>query len=808
MKQFLFALVLLFPSIIFAQDAAKTDVLIEPNRDRAVNVAMTSVTVARQAAIPDLTQFSAGKHAPKQLAIVISGGASLGTYQAGFMYFLTEVVKATPEFDLRVFTGASAGSANGLISLVNTCLPRNPNPLDDVGFKVWAPVGYYGLFDEDKVTGNSIFDRTAMQKTSEEIWKAFEQGFPESCDIVFGVTTTRVEAERIELVPGLTVPNQTVRFVVRVTGRGVGKPVRIKNYVNQFSRTPEPVLPFKAAETQEASRHNFEVLRDTVFASMAYPVAFAPVEIDYCEATFDPKTGTSGPFECETPTHTDTFVDGGVYDNNPLRLALHLERRGLEVTPQGQIRWRPAELAPDEQEFARYNGTSYLYVDQDTFAYPSEPPRVRAPKQLQLLEQLQVQASNFVETARARELFALVNEDPTLGERMRLTTANFPTVSAHIGAFMGLLEYDFRYHDFYMGMYDGYKNAVIAMEQSGLRVDLRTLFGIPEDPAQVDPQWRPFTCILGTLEPGFEAYQRTCNEGSLHNFRVLTQIALDRVYAHCSQLEKTDENKTTHHHCQLAMAGKEPPHVSGVSQPANAKHWRYQDGEEEFDHTMRLMADYGFHFRDLGLEPDEAERGRVKIRRKLLKMVKYIADAQDSVADRTALLTVGRSAVNSIEYEPPVDWLYVLLGSASEIGMSLLPWDWNYSWARLHWSVQVYGLFQLITRDQDDIQISPMIGGELELLPITNQYVQFMLGLRGGYQMSTHDWLNPDNCSGEDVKLDNRLCSQPILSPYFAMSLLERLRLQLSVNIYPLTFDFTDDNNRTDIWLGIGAQFF
>ena len=57
------------------------------------------------------------------VGITISGGVSLGAYEAGFSYYLTETLKAnqTTEFRPKYYTGASAGGINSLLSLIESC---------------------------------------------------------------------------------------------------------------------------------------------------------------------------------------------------------------------------------------------------------------------------------------------------------------------------------------------------------------------------------------------------------------------------------------------------------------------------------------------------------------------------------------------------------------------------------------------------------------------------------------------------------------------------------------------------------------
>ena len=55
---------------------------------------------------------------PPLLGLTVSGGVSLGSFEAGYLYYLFEALKLNPGLaDPRIFTGASAGSVNALLEV-------------------------------------------------------------------------------------------------------------------------------------------------------------------------------------------------------------------------------------------------------------------------------------------------------------------------------------------------------------------------------------------------------------------------------------------------------------------------------------------------------------------------------------------------------------------------------------------------------------------------------------------------------------------------------------------------------------------
>ena len=111
-----------------------------PSTELTVEIAKRTIELSAMRAVPDEIVTKVSEKA--QLGFTISGGVSLGSYQAGFMYIMSEAVKENSGvLDLKVASGASAGSANALMSVLTTCSEPNPKPMEDLGFKVWTGVG-------------------------------------------------------------------------------------------------------------------------------------------------------------------------------------------------------------------------------------------------------------------------------------------------------------------------------------------------------------------------------------------------------------------------------------------------------------------------------------------------------------------------------------------------------------------------------------------------------------------------------------------------------------------------------------------
>jgi hypothetical protein len=765
-------------------------------------------------------QPEGARPAPQALSFTVSGGVSLGAYEAGALYVLTEAAKRSEgEFDVRIATGASAGSANALISLMESCRPIQDDPAQGLGFRTWLPVGMAQLFRPAQVSAISVLTREPLERALERLEHAFTAGLRADCDVVLGVSATREVATHAVLSnraaeAALEIPRQIERFVLRTRGRGPGRAPRIDNYVDPRARLPQPLLPLEAGDDDAAQTRNFRRLAELLYASAAFPLAFAPYALAHCET--DPNAGAQPDPRCTAPSRT-RFIDGGVFDNSPLRSNHDIVQRGLRRGADGRAHWldlreqtgaAPAASALPDVRFS--------YVDPATRAFPpldvavQEQPAASAPAlSLRLW-------SSFVETARRHELLMLLQEssDATaLGDHIGVTLNQLPTISSQLGAFLGFFERDFRKLDFYIGMYDGLSTLRGQLAATGLApaaVDARLAAQFPvlrtPLPPDLPAAMRPFACLLSQVEPAYAGHAAACSGGGDRNFRILLQVTLDRLHTACARAEPRELPAHASAACIRAASGAARRDVPGVP-PLEPEQRAPLEDEKDFAYSLRLLADYRFEYHDLGLPADDAAYGAVRIRRRLLAMSSALAAAQPSAADRLLVQTAARAAVNEIAYEPPRNWLYATAGTAVELGASVMPLPWNQSWARVNVALQVSHWDTIATPKHLALAFSPLIGPELQLLFLSSAALQTMLGARVGYQASVTDGAGFGACGDAQAYGDARNCSQLVVQGYVAAAIIERLRAQLVVETFPTRQDAPFDS-RIDLQLTFGLQFF
>ena len=770
-------------------------------------------------ATPDSAQPNAAGHAAIPLSLTVSGGVSLGAFEAGVLYFIGEGVKHSDgEVELRIATGASAGSANSLIALIDSCSPHSDDPSRSLGFQTWVPVGIGQLFDPQSVTATAVFTREPLVAAMQRVGRRWREGLRSDCDVVLGVSVTRSTPQLIALTktgrgPGVQVPRSAEKFVVRMRGRGLGRMPWVGNYVDTSATVAQPLLALSTAEDDASQSRNFDRVLELLYASTAFPLAFAPYNLEYCETAPAERAGLqpgANPFACDRP-HSAQFVDGGLFDNSPLRLNRHIVLRNLRKDAAGRARWLElSEPATGTPPMVRYS-----YVDPSASGLPAPDLVPGDTSETSALDMLSALAANFVESSRRRELLAVLEDaDPHDGLRgqMHLTHNQLPPIAGQLGAFFGFFERDFRAFDFYLGMYDGLVSLRSVLEdvstQAQARARLAAHFPVLQKPLRNDlPQgMRPFACLLSQVDPDYAEHASACDADELRNFRILIQVTLDRLHDACSRLEASALSPYAAPLCLAAASGKPRVHARGVVELPPQRVARAEE-EDDFTYTLRLLGDYHFTFHDLGLKADEARYGRTKIRRALLSMSDALAAAQPSRVSEAIIATVGRIGANQLLYEPPRSLLYLTAGTTVEVGTSLLPFSWNESWARLNLALQLSRWQTMVTPGRVTVAVTPLIGPELELLALSSFAVQAMLGARIGWQVSWADNAGFGSCSNVQAFNDARNCSQLIAQGYVALAIIERLRAQLVLETFP-TAQRAAFRSRIAFQLSFGLQLF
>ena len=167
--------------------------------------------------------FPLSSHAKSKIYYTISGGAALGSYEAGFLFYLDSLLainKKAPK--LSHLTGASAGAYTSLLSIFTKCSfkENHLNPKKSFYWDGWTPLSINKIFKKEKVKPDQLFtlkDGLDILPTLEKYWN---QGFKKDCDMILGVAITRFNPQGVKVNKHIEVPNMEEVAVIRIKGRG------------------------------------------------------------------------------------------------------------------------------------------------------------------------------------------------------------------------------------------------------------------------------------------------------------------------------------------------------------------------------------------------------------------------------------------------------------------------------------------------------------------------------------------------------------------------------------------------------------
>ena len=286
-------------------------------------------------------------------SLTISGGISLGVYEAGLNWVIIEQLRegrlhGDNMARLLAITGASAGAINTLIAALRYCEVKNSASTVEGNLfnQTWRKIGIEGLLpdkasDYDKLEGHrdGILSRKVFAKVLTVLSeKAHSRIYRENCHLNLGLTVTRHVPEDKSIGTGDEAQNIKVqRFVIPLTLVTKNGYAIFKNNLNYSRRNKE--LGYLLLRQDNQGIVQFKNIIKSALASSAFPFAFGRVRLPYCRPKGLNSTGNSvsEKIDSELEASGDAlscpqnyeqyvydFIDGGFFDNVPLGLAVEL----------------------------------------------------------------------------------------------------------------------------------------------------------------------------------------------------------------------------------------------------------------------------------------------------------------------------------------------------------------------------------------------------------------------------------------------------------------------------------------------------
>jgi len=362
------------------------------------------------------------------LSMIISGGVSLGAYEAGYNWAMIKMLSEirddgkSIEPDLRSVAGASAGSINALLSAMYWCQKETVplrNSIDDNLFhETWVKLGIEDLVikGQDPTNKNSLFTRRGLEKKAEIIIEHLKKPiFRKGCEVPLGVSITKVRPI-IENISGIKVKNQNFSVPLlfkEKNGQGI-----VEN-----KELPPSTAFYLSIPGIEKDRQK---LVNLLFASGAFPGAFQQVKLDY---------------KYKDKEHSHYFIDGGLYDNVPLDLAIALD----------------------------HNASHFLFMDPSNIREEIVVDDTEIPEKLPVgfLTTNLIPVFSSFGIMQSMKLYDAINKNfrDDSNKTLILSSRHHPITGKFLGHFGAFLDENFRIYDYYVGVYDAIYHLAVAFKK-------------------------------------------------------------------------------------------------------------------------------------------------------------------------------------------------------------------------------------------------------------------------------------------------------------------------------------------------------
>jgi len=341
----------------------------------------------------------------RRLAITIKGGVSLGAYEAGALHQTLALIahnnqiNGSTKWYVDVITGASAGSmtaASTAVALIAGSDVNPPNPfysawVQGVSVSALMPAGNSNIKD-------NLFDATRLdQIAARNVKLPFNALHPHPAFNPAAVLKLAFTLSRLQTEP-TTVPTwagklaykeyaDLARFDLSID-RSTSSSVAVRAYgVAAYSDAPAPRGPQNVVEDFNAA---WRALVQAAIASGSFPIAFEP----RCLRRW--KNNGWVDFH---------FVDGGLYDNDPVGEAINLAH---------ETDW------DDEHALDRDRRFLIVHTEPSDFSQPTAYPLEGAPQKIAALEALGKIAGGFITESQTSGLRGIGPVNDAIAQRFAI----------------------------------------------------------------------------------------------------------------------------------------------------------------------------------------------------------------------------------------------------------------------------------------------------------------------------------------------------------------------------------------------------
>ncbi len=683
-------------------------------------------------------------------AVVVSGGVSLGSYEGGFLSYLTEVErlnyskKRTPQ----VYAGASAGSMNSLITLLEAGRVKSNqfSVKESLFWRLWVPLGIDRLADKKEMSMINFLSKEPIQALYKDTRALWNEGLRKDYDVIFGLTLTQRKPVIIEVYKGgRKFPQMLNEAIFRIRGRGPGLPPIIENYVIKSNATRQIYLPFTNDQNE-----NLTMLFRAIEASGAFPLAFKPVTLDYCHYDQYIKTKSCP----KKSLLSRVFIDGGMFNNIPLTII-------NKVSAQRVAKDNLLLIVDPSDKHLLYETPEFESKGQEVSKYVMDI------------------FDSFIGTARSRETLSFY-ESPSFSNSFS-STVSVPLASSPMYAFFGFFERDFRRFDFLVGYADSkiFIKNYIEKKYAKSNVKLPYKYQFTNDE----------TCVVNVIEK--KDFNNSCLDHLEHNLKTILRISVAKIIENCNK--KLD----------LEFCKKSKAIMGSKLYAGDFEKFGFLEEENITQYTLRKLKEEKFLFNELHHTEDTTDRSDAPYLI-INKLHNSIADYAKNLntTERLIVNFGSKTYLNSIFYIPYESYFSLDLGTLGEISYAKSFGDDNRDLKSWRWVVGL--MFNSImdfqeSKDDENVFI-PNFGIERTILRWSDEKNQFSFGLRLGYMFSSKDKYGSINCDTSQANF--KACSAPYAQFYPLFTLYEKVRIKPFIH-----YIHAEENNEVGTGLEIGFNF-
>lgn len=402
---------------------------------------------------------------------VISGGVSLGGYQAGFLEYYsrylewlaaeasreraTGTTETWADMPMSLYAGASAGSINALLLALRQCYKPTDTIEDELFFKLWQSASLLTMLKQTLEKGrhtpeeaNALVGQVGMDSLMQVIAAELGEKKPEKgdwreCKVGFGATVTRMSPRQLSINEalddklGAVVPRMTEKFMVRIDYGAPDRSLTISPFAfsDAHLKAAPDMFPLLAMP-EKGSERSFDELLKLAQGSAAIPLVFPPAAIPHNFYMPNPDPAGKPPFLktlIETGVH---FVDGGILNNNPIDLIWYMRLHDRDPSAVGV---KPLE------------NVHILYLDQDiTGAQSLDTPESGVNKGV--LSTYGAVVGNLLNAGTTSQLVSILELAPELRAHTEAPIRSRLLAGQYAFSLSSLFDSSFMVYDYYQGM--------------------------------------------------------------------------------------------------------------------------------------------------------------------------------------------------------------------------------------------------------------------------------------------------------------------------------------------------------------------